>query len=718
MNKGNEIKIGVFICHCGHRIADVLDVAALEEGVRAMRGVTLVRREHYCCSKKGLQDIKEAIEDHGLNRVVVAGCTPRTHEPLFKAALEEAGLNGSLFEMVNIREQCASVHAEHGGAAISKGLDLIRMGIVKAGLRQPTGKTRVEVTHTALVIGGGIAGLTAALTVARGGFPVKLVEKEKELGGLLGKLHTLYPRDENAREFIAKRIQAVEEHPAIEIFTAAQVADVEGSIGNYRVTIEQGGESSQRDVGAVIVAIGARELKLDDISSRGGTKVITQLELEDMLQTQGVVARHVVMIPDTVAMPYDSSVYAAVALKNSILIKRKDPKMEISLLFRNLIANLDQRKITEAQDLGVHLVEYPERQTPLVKDGVVEVHSESRGDGISIPCDLVVLGLSLVPQDDAARLSVMLRTPLDDNGFFLEPNVRLRPRDYVHNGVFVCGSAHYPVDVQESVFQAYRAAANTLHRFSRSELDSETVPARVIESLCTGCGTCVEACAFQAITMEEREGTLGLSRIDPLLCKGCGNCTVVCPAKAIVMEPYTDRELIVQISAGLAVPHDGELRILGLLCEWSGYAAADLAGARGLQYPCSLRIIRLGCSARVDPHHILWAFLNGADGVLVGACEPGACHCVNGNQYAEERVELLREMLQGASLDRRRLSLQWFKPDDAQAFVEAVKDFTNEIEYLGPSAVCLDEMEAWDSTPREPSLVSATAPAGACKEDT
>ncbi len=691
----------------------MLDVAALEEGVEAMPGVTLVRREHYSCSKKGLGDIRDAIEDHGLNRVVVAGCTPRTHEPLFKAALEEAGLNGSLLEMVNIREQCASVHTEDGAGAISKALDLIRMGMVKARLRQPTEKTGTELTPAALVIGGGIAGLTAALTVARGGFPVKLVEKEKELGGLLKKLHTLYPRDENARQFIEKRMQAVKEHPDIEIFTGARLADVDGSIGNYRVTIEQGGESSQREIGAVIVAIGARELELDDSSRHGGTKVITQLELEDMLQTEGVAARHVVMMPDTVAMPYDSPVYAAVALKNSILLKRRDPKMEISLLYRNLISSVDQRKIEEAHDLGIHLVEYHEQQTPRVEDGLVELHSESRGDGIGIPCDLLVVGSPLVPQDDAARLSVMLRTPLDSNGFFLEPNVRLRPRDYIHNGVFVCGSAHYPVDVQESVFQAYRAAANTLHRLSQSELHSETVPATVVEGLCTGCGTCIEACAFRAITMEEREGTLGLSRIDPLLCRGCGNCTVVCPAKAIVMEPYTDRELIAQVSAGLAVPQDGELRILGLLCEWSGYAAADLAGARGLQYPSSLRVIRLGCSARLDPHHILWAFLNGADGVLVGACEPGACHCVNGNRYAEERVDMLQKMLQSAGLDRRRLSLQWFKPDDAQAFVEAVTEFANEIEYLGPSAVRLDEMDAWDSTVREPTLVSATAPAGA-----
>jgi heterodisulfide reductase subunit A len=713
VDKGNTIKTGVFICSCEGKIADVLDVAALEKGVKGTHGVTLVQPELYGCSKKGLRNIREAIKEYGLNRLVVAGCTPRTHEPLFKAALEEAGLNGSLFEMVNIREQCAWVHAEDGAGAISKALDLIRMGIAKAVLRHPTEKTQVEVTRAALVIGGGIAGLTAALTVAKGGFPVKLVEKENELGGLVGSLHTLYPNDENARGFIKKKAQAVKEHPAIEIFTGAEVADVDGSIGSYRITIEQGGESCRRDVGAVIVAIGARELKLEDTSRHGGTKVITQLELEQILQAEGVDAHHVAMILDTVAMRYDSSVCAAVALKNSILLKRKDPRTEVSLLFRNFGAGLDGRKIKEAKDLGIHLIKYNERQRPQVKDDAVEVYDELRGEEISIPCDLVVLGMPLVPQDDAAKISVMLRTPLDANGFFLEPGMRLRPRSYLDDAIFICGSAHYPVDVQESAFQAYRAAANTLHHLSRSKVNSETASARVVDSRCTGCGTCVEACAFKAIAMEEREGTLGLSRIDALLCKGCGNCTVVCPAKAIVMEPYTDRELIAQINAALAVPRDGEIRILGLLCEWSGYAAADLAGAQRLQYPCDLRIIRLGCSARFDPHHVLWAFLNGADGVLVGACEPGACHCVNGNRYAEERVMLLREMLERTGLDRRRLSLRWFKPDDAQAFVDSVNDFTSQIEYLGPSAVCPDEMEAWDSRLMEPSRVSETAPAGA-----
>jgi coenzyme F420-reducing hydrogenase delta subunit/Pyruvate/2-oxoacid:ferredoxin oxidoreductase delta subunit len=216
---------------------------------------------------------------------------------------------------------------------------------------------------------------------------------------------------------------------------------------------------------------------------------------------------------------------------------------------------------------------------------------------------------------------------------------------------------------------------------------SEGLPARVDDSLCIGCGTCVESCPFHAIAMMPREGTLSVASIDVSLCKACGNCSVVCPAKAIVMEPYADNELIAQIDAALADRSDGQPRILGLMCEWSGYAAADLAGAEGRQYPTSMRIMRLGCSARFDPYLILWAFLQGADGVLLGACDPGMCHYVEGNEWAEARVESLRKMLKEAGLDTRRLHLEWFKPDNADAFVEVVKEFTEEIEYLGSTGI-------------------------------
>lgn len=708
MENESKIRIGVFICDCGSKIADVIDAEELAKGVSEMPSVALVRRELYGCSKRGLREVKEAIREHCLNRIVVAGCTPRTHEPSFKAALEEAGLNGSLFEMVNIREQCALVHADDRAGATRKAFDLIRMGIAKAALLEAKETIETRVTPVALVIGGGIAGLTAALTVASGGFPVKLVEKEAELGGLVGKLHTLYPRDQSAREFIEKRIEAAREHAAIEIFTGADVTDVSGSVGDYHITIEQNGQGFEFDVGAIIVAIGAQGLEPDGMFRHDGAKVITQLELEQALHEESVRPHQVVMILDGVDKPYYSSISGATALKNAILLKRRDPDMEMSLLFRHLSADLDERKMKEAKDLGVGFVRYDGQRKPRVTDEVVEVHDQLREEELAIPYDLVVLALPLVPQDGAARISAMLRIPRDDNGFFLEPNIRLRPQNYVHDGVFVCGTAHHPTDVNESMFQAYRAAANTLRYLSEGKVGSEAASATVIESLCTGCGTCVEACPFQAIAMEEREGTLSVSKIDPLRCKRCGNCTVVCPVKAIVMEPYTDRELIAQINAALSAPRDGEPRILGLLCEWSGYAAADLAGAEGLQYPHNLRIIRLGCSARFDPYHILWAFLNGADGILLGACNPGMCHYVKGNEYAEERVEMLQKMLKEAGFDPRRLRLQWFKPDDAGKFVEAVKEFVDEIEYLGPSSLSQRKLKAWDQPLMKSTLLSET----------
>jgi len=680
-------KIGVFLCECGREISDTVELSTLGQGVAEMPGVVLSQRQAYCCSKVGLHEIRQAIEKHGLDRVVVAGCTPRTHGPLFEKALEEAGLSPSCLEVVNVREQCAWVHVDDPEGATEKALDLARMGVAKAAMMGLRTSIQVDVTPAALVIGGGTAGLTAAATVAARGFPVMLVEKEPGLGGQVARLHTLYPRGESASEFIKKRIRSVEGQEHIQILTGSTVTDISGPIGDYLVTVARDGKILEFHVGTVIVATGAREAEPSGEFRQDGVRVMTQSELEQALREDEVNAGHVVTMvyePDPEAY---STVSAATALKNSLLLKRRHPEAAVSLIFNDLSSDLSAAMIEEARALGVRFYSYDGRRAPRLANKAVEVFDRLRGEAATIPAEVLVLAMPLVPHDDAMSISSMLSVPADKHGFFLEPNVRLRPGSFLPTGIFVCGSAHYPVSANESVFQGYRAAARALRHLSAGTLTSRGPGAQVRESLCVGCGTCVESCPFGAISMVPGREMLSVSSIDASLCKGCGNCSVVCPAKAIVVETSSDIELIAQIDAALAARTDGRPRVLALLCEWSGYAAADLAGAERRQYPANVRIIRVGCAARFDPYLVLWAFLKGADGVLLGGCDPGMCHYIEGNKWAAKRIETLHHMLKGAGFDTRRLSLRWLEPDDGAQFVEVVREFVDEIQYLGPTII-------------------------------
>jgi heterodisulfide reductase subunit A len=502
------------------------------------------------------------------------------------------------------------------------------------------------------------------------------------------KLHVLYPTMQRAEEFISEKIQAVQNNPNIEVLTQARILDVSGSAGNYHVTVGSNGHKAAFDVGTIIVATGARPLHPDGLFRYDGRRVITQLELEDKLKGP-VDAQNIVMIHGAGREeegPYCSSVYCMTTLKNAIFLKEMKAEANISILFRDLqtFGELCEDEIVRARQQGVNFIHFGPEAKPVVKDDVVEVYDLLNGADLSLPYDLVVLSTPLVASDGATRLASLLRLPLDDNGFFPDVHVRLRPRNYIDPGIYICGGAHYPADTNESLFQAYSAASKALHHLSAGVMASEAPVAVVDERLCTGCGTCVETCAFQAISLERGEGILSTARIASLLCKGCGNCVVACPSKAITLQSFSDRQFLAQISAALTGPRDGEPRILGLLCQWSGYAAADLAGARHLQYPSNVRLIQAGCSARFDPHHILWAFLNGADGVFLGACEPGECHYILGNQYAESRIRGLRAMLTAAGFDARRLQLAWLKPDEPEDFVTAITTFTASIEKLGP----------------------------------
>ena len=700
-----HIKMGVFICDCGDHISSILDMDSLEREVRELKGVAITQRLYHCCSPDGLSVIRSAVIAAKLNRLLVAGCTPRTMEPRFRAACEEACLDGNLFEMVDIREGCAWVHRNDPEAATVKAVDLIRMGVVRSALRQEHRPVSVEAVSAALVIGGGLAGMTSALTLANAGVPVKLVEREAALGGMLRNVHSLYPDQRRAAELVAEKVNAINQHSSIEVLCETHVTDVSGTVGHYEVTTNGNGEtghqkrSSQFNVGAIIVATGAHALQPQGLYHYDRHRVVTQLEFERELGEISNEAQAINVPPNIImilcagqrneAIPYCSGVCCIGALKQAIEIKTLNPQTAVTILFRDLYLlgeDIFEEQVWRARQAGVAFIRYAPEAPPEVTEDAVEVHDELTGVDYRLPYNRIVLASPLIPQPDASVVARMLRIRQDNNGFFPEVRYRLHPQDSAERGMYACGAAHCPTGWIEAEFQAISAAFRALHHLKAGRLTSQAPVASVDENLCTGCGSCVEICAFGAISMHSQEGVLDCSEIDPLLCTGCGNCVVACPVKAINLPIHSDRQVLTQIDVALAgVSPAAQLRVIALGCEWSCHTAAELAGVRKLSYPVEVRLIQVGCSARFDPIHILWALFNGADGIFLGACRPGDCHYVNGNSYAQQRINKLKEMLARSGFDPRRVCLEWITPDDPYEFVSKITGFTKLVRTLGPS---------------------------------
>jgi heterodisulfide reductase subunit A len=531
---------------------------ALAEYAATLPHVALVQRNLYSCSEGGINEIKKGITAHHLDRVVVASCTPRTHEPLFRSSCQEAGLNPFLFEMVNIRDQCSWVHMQQQENGTAKAKDLIRMGVAKAALLQPQDSIMSEVQARALIIGGGLAGMTAAVALARRGYAAVLVEKEAKLGGMLNRLYKIGPAMIDAHAFMETKIQEVLQHPKITVFAAARVAAVKGFIGKFSVDIATADGSKEIDAGVIIVATGGRLLVPEGQYGYDGQRVITQLEMEQRLK-RGVDSsiKNVVMIQCVggrdEARPYCSRICCQVAVKNAGLFKEQVPDASVSILYQDMqMYGVENEKMfRDSKSKGVRYIRYTTDRPPEVEHDQVRVYHSLLGRELTLAADLVVLSTPIVAPDDAHETSRQLRVPVDENGFFLEGHVKLKPLDFATDGIFLCGSARFPANMREVIAQGLGAAARASIPMARGSIVVDPIISVLAdEDACRGCSLCVALCPYGALEIRTTEKGRKVHVID-VACKGCGVCAATCYQHALTINSYTDQQIEAQIDAFL-----------------------------------------------------------------------------------------------------------------------------------------------------------------------
>ncbi|MFZ2448182.1 MAG: CoB--CoM heterodisulfide reductase iron-sulfur subunit A family protein [Syntrophobacteraceae bacterium] len=552
-----EIRIGVFVCDCGSNIAGYLDVPSLAEYAKTLPNVAYVKENLYTCSENGINEIKAAIKEQKLNRVVVASCTPRTHEPLFRGTCAEGELNPYLFEMVNIRDQCSWVHMQERENGTAKARDLIRMGVAKAALLQPQEPIQSPMDQKAMVIGGGIAGMTAALTLANRGYHTTLIEKTAELGGMLLKLDKLAPSGADAAALAQRQAEAVRRHPNLRLLTSTTIDEVKGYIGNFKVSVSVDGAKEEFGTGIIIVATGAQVLKPLGMYGYDGKKVINQLELEDLFKSGAFSAKNVVMIQCAGARneerKYCSRICCMVAIKNAIAIKERSPATGVRILYRDIQAygTENEALYQHAKELGVIFIKYDPALPPRVEGDKVVVNHQLLGREIALPQDLVVLSTPLIAGEDNETISQLLRVSLDENKFFLEGHVKLKPLDFATDGVYLCGNAHYPASVREAVSQALGAASRASIPLSKGTMTVEPIVSTLVdEDACRGCGLCAALCPYGALEIVRGEKGRKV-RVIEVACKGCGVCAATCYQHALSVNSYTDQQIGEQIKAFL-----------------------------------------------------------------------------------------------------------------------------------------------------------------------
>jgi len=554
--KSNDVRVGVFICDCGSNIAGYLQMKELVDYAKTLPNVVFVQESLYTCSEGGINGIKEAIPREDLNRVVVASCTPRTHEPLFMSACEEAGLNPYLFEMANIRDQCSWVHMREGEKGTERAKGQIAMAVSKAAKLRPLNRIQLSLFHRAVVIGGGISGMSAAMALGNMGYEVDLIEKQDKLGGLLNGLNMILPANEPPSNLVNDLADRLKSNPNVTIHTKSEVKKVEGYVGNYAVALSEDSRETQVQAGIIIVAIGGRVFKPEGLFGYDGKKVVTLLELEEMLRGRRVPdAKKVVMIQCVGSRceerTYCSRICCMTAVKNSILLKEANPDISVTILYRDMqmygVENEDMFR--RSKEMGVRYVTYDPDRPPKVEQGQVTVYHLRMGKQINMPADLVVLSTPLVAQEDAGDISTMLKVPVNENGFFLEGHVKLKPLDFATDGVYLCGNARFPSTIREAVAQGLGAASRAAGVLSKEALFTSGIVADISPETCCGCLGCLKVCPYGAINYLDEQGVCEVNKV---LCKGCGGCAATCPSGSARLDGFSNEQIYAQIEQALA----------------------------------------------------------------------------------------------------------------------------------------------------------------------
>ncbi len=695
-----EPRVGVFVCSCGINIAGTVDVDEVRNYADSLPGVVYTENLLYSCSSDAQVVIKDAIKEHDLNRVVVASCTPRTHEPLFRSTIEEAGLNKYLFEMANIREHCSWIHQGAKDEATSKAMDLVRMAVAKSRLLEPQEEAVTDIEPSALVIGAGVAGMSAAKAIAEKGFKVYIVEKEDEVGGYLNNLVSVNFDFRSASDVVKELRDEISSIETIDLMLESEVVDARGSIGDFEVTIKTGKKKTDLKVGVVIVATGAHALEEEGLYGfKKIPEVITEEEFNHRINEDALPADATYAVIHCAGSREDESLEGArtwcsgicctVALEHTLELLEKHPGSRVFHLYRDLrVHYAGEDKYREARKKGVVFIRFDKDSPPEVKKGHsaairVEVLDQILGAKLNLDVDYVVLATAMIPPETNKHLGEIFKIPTNMSGFFMEAHPKLRPVDFQTDGIYVAGTATAPKPIDEAIAQGRGAAARALIPLVSGIRKAEAIVSVVDPEVCVGCGTCEINCSYNAIEVIPGDGGHDYAMSNPVLCQGCGKCAAGCPAGAITMKHFTDDQILAQIRAALSDMPANQPRILTIVCNWCSYAGADSAGVSRFQQPPTVRDIRVMCTGRVSVTHILEAFRQGADMVWISGCHFGDCHYVDGVSAFERRYLIAKKIIEKAGLEPERLQFTHISASEGAIWAEKVKELSELVERLG-----------------------------------